>query len=176
MKKLLLALLIASAAAVSQAVVLNWTYSDNDAAWIDYISTGAIVYASEGGNVKTAFEALKSTVTNYKVVVAEASHDGDQHNWRPLLSLDAYATLADTDKNTTVGTYYILLFDELGNTAYFAVNAADTANAWLSGVGSNTSGTCTPVELDFEGTLVPEPTALALLALGVAGLALRRKA
>lgn len=177
MKKLLIALTVASLAALSQAVTLTWSYGATDT-WSTSVTTGVLVYAASEMTIDAALTAAR---TGTDAVVSksdagfwtmEADNIADQYNW---------AVLEDGVDAQENGTYFIVLFGEggaaTGNYAIASLDATKIAEtAWSQSVAPNPALT-TPVSgLTFTGTLVPEPTVLALLALGVAGLALRRKA
>lgn len=178
MKKLLLALVITSVAAVSQAVVLNWTHASTDT-WVTGVTGGALVWSETGTDVAAALAAAQAGVTTGDYLYASDT-SAASNLWKPNSSGNARAVLSEEAltgiDDLASGTYFIVLFGDAGKSAVAQIAAADTANAWLESVGASTAG-YTPVSgLTFTGTLVPEPTVLALLALGVAGLALRRKA
>lgn len=178
MKKLLLALVITSVAAVSQAVVLNWTHASTDT-WVTGVTGGALVWSETGTDVAAALAAARAGATTGDYLYASDA-TAASNLWMPNSSGNARAVLseealADID-DLVSGTYFIVLFGENGKYATATVAGSGTEDAWLDSVGASTTGYAPVSGLTFTGTLVPEPTVLALLALGVAGLALRRKA
>lgn len=174
MKKILSILALAVFATAAQAITLNWkTASANP--WMDDASLSAtLVYSSvDTATMATAVQvAMGGESDGYGVVPTVA--------WGQITATEAEIETSSAYSAQPTGTYFIVFTKGSAYAATF-VTAEDAATAWISASGpiENSSSYAGPVTVaDFKGTLVPvpEPTALALLALGVAGLALRRRA
>ena len=178
MKKAFFLLVALVFASVSQAVVLYW--NSPDAAWMDSVKGGNLLYSAAGTVSDATLPGIISIAkgetgaTSDFASVVDAS---EESIWTPS-EVNESLYVATTGKKAT-GTYVLVLFNETQDAyAYTVIAATEAANAWVDSVGgAGGDPAVTPLTgLSFSGTLVPEPTVLALLALGVAGVALRRKA
>ena len=173
MKKMILALAVVACAAVAQAITFSWqTPSANT--WYDSTWSCSLVYADTATSlVDAAAMAVGQTVAGYTIIA-----DGTEgfSIFEPGAYNKGYITSNDGDYTAAPAGTYFLIFNKGMDYYASSITATDAADAWTGTAGGSTVGDFVTIADFTSGTVVPEPTALALLALGVAGLALRRRA
>jgi hypothetical protein len=166
MKKtiILAALLAAGTAVTSQAVVIHWAVTES----LDDATTAALVYVSTGG-VAPTWNGTDFGVTGTQIgdtaVTLPGGTVGLQATTDAFASGGVYVVLFKAG-NYAVSTTWLSYDDKIGGSGV-AMDAI-TYNIQYPALGKFDPG--------FSGwTPVPEPSTLALLAIGAAAVACRRR-
>lgn len=175
MRKSLLALVCMALSSAAFAVTVNWQWKDSQITdWAG--SSSAYMVYSEG------------TMTWQQVLSAATQPSGTNNVVKGDIGLIGHTATVSFDVGDATGSYYLYfaLFNntDAASATQYAVAQAGNSQYNLEGFATSNPGPgAPPTPAEFldptwmagNYKAAPEPTALALLALGVAGAALRRR-
>ena len=171
MKKFMIGLAVACAAAVSQAATVNWSLTGVTASPNNAAAAGWVAYFLDG-STRTEFNALTADkVAAY--AVSKATDSGTTSAGRTgVQASHSYGNFSAGDPVSG----YVVLFDASSATAAKNYAVTTTQSLQIPGAGNaNMSWAFSTTTGGWVSTAVPEPTTVALLALGFAAVGLKRK-
>ena len=178
MKKLIIAAAMVCAAAFAQAATVNWAISNvKDSAGAAPTAGWAVMafYTTVGagsGAIESAIASKEAASLAF-----ESTTLAVQLSKGKVAAHDATAAALDTSKNYDF--YYVVFNNSDATKADKYVMVSDPNQAYSGMAGKyTTSGdfSALPAWQDISAPVIPEPTTGLLVLLGVAGLALRRRA
>ena len=195
MKKLLIAVAAVAVAVAAQAATFDWTtakaYSIATATLNAGLANGTHYAAATSGNANTMYNQISSYTATwaYEITLTGASGSdtisgslsADDFNSREIAKLNLASDLiVQTDPVTPVN-YSIVITGTIedGKGASWTLTSDAIAGTWdVPSLGDLALSTAVPSGWTASGAapVIPEPTTGLLVLLGIAGLALRRRA
>lgn len=168
-----------------RAVTVKWQVPNSSYAWVTDAS--AYFVYSESGAVKDYTDLYNYNADPPGLPAGSSLKKGEKTNITELKQGGGLSALFDglSYTNASSGYFYLILFNTKSPSEYVVIGGVKGSDA-NNGVYSTESGAA-PEAGDYVDSVgiiagtwtaakTPEPTALALLALGMAGALLRRKA
>ena len=179
MKKLIIAAAMVCAAAFAQAATVNWAISNvkADGGATPTAGWAVMAFYTEVGAGSSAIEAAINSKTAGSLAFESPSLVVQLSKGKVTAHDATVAAISDTSKNYD---FYFVVFNNSDATAATKYAMVSDLNKEYSGIdGKYTASgdfSTLPTWQDISAPVIPEPTTGLLVLLGVAGLALRRRA
>jgi hypothetical protein len=183
MKKMMMVLAVALLAIGAQAGAVQWTVSGirTPTGTVSDINDGTLL----GGAIAYVYGGVipqtPQTITDVRTALNNTSFStaGSLKSGTSATTGAISGTTFGSYTSTTVGLY-VIVFDsaiktEAGQTGWFMISSLVTKTFSATGNQSYVFAFNSTASTWYGYTVVPEPTSMALLALGVAAVGLRRK-
>ncbi len=190
MKKLIVAMVVAMAAALTQAATVSWSISGiKDSKGNDMTSGAGYVFCTKGDKATTvdvvtaalagkSADEVKTYLQNNSITALKGTIDSSKPGYIGVSGVDL-ASSGIPAATTGVKIFAVIIDDDsFGEDTHYVVTTASSNVKTPAASTSNNAGFSVDASATANSsnwTAAPEPTSGLLLLLGMAGLALKRK-